>query len=104
MLNYTESSSGVDLIPLGYPVPVPISSLTPVDGFRSYDSLLALHQDLALTEDNVTALNIGSTLVGRDIWAYSIGDANDQTVDGLAEPAVMAVGSASRYVMRLVIR
>ena len=92
MLNYTESSSGVDLIPLGYPVPVPISSLTPVDGFRRYDSLLALHQDLALTEDNVTALNIGSTLVGRDIWAYSIGDTNDLTVDGLAEPAVMAVG------------
>ena len=30
MLTYTESTSGVELIALGYPVPVPVSSLTPV--------------------------------------------------------------------------
>ncbi len=92
MLTYTESTTGVDLIALGYPVPVPVSSLTPVDGFRTYDSLLALHQDLALTSQNVQAILAGVTLSGRDIWAYSIGDADSTTIDGLPEPAVMAVG------------
>lgn len=92
MLTYTESAAGPDLIPLGYTVPVPVSSLTPVDGFRTYDSLLALHQDLALTAANVRADRIGSTLSGRDIWAYSIGDADNLTMDGLVEPAVMAIG------------
>ena len=92
MLTYTESTTGVDLIALGYPVPVPVSSLTPVDGFRTYDSLLALHQDLALTSQNVQAILAGVTLSGRDIWAYSIGDADSTTIDGLPEPAVMTVG------------
>ena len=67
MFAYTEVASGPGLIPLGYPVPVPVSSLAPVDGFRTYDSLLALHQDLALTDANVRAHQIGSTLSGRDI-------------------------------------
>ena len=92
MFTYTEATSGTGLIPLGFPVPVPVSSLTPVDGFRTYDSLLALHQDLALTDANVRADRIGNTLSGRDIWAYSLGDADDLTVDGLDEPAVIAVG------------
>ena len=92
MLTYTEANAGTNLIPLGYTVPVPVSSLTPVDGFRAYDSLLALHQDLALTDDNVQADRVGNTLAGRDIWAYSIGDADNLTLDGLPEPAVMAMG------------
>ena len=92
MFTYTESTTGAGLIALGYPVPIPVSSLTPVDGFRTYDSLLALHQDLALTNANVTADLIGNSLSGRDIWAYSLGDVDALTVDGLPEPAVMAVG------------
>ena len=92
MLTYTESTAGPDLIPLGYPVPMPVSSLTPVDGFRTYDSLLALHQDLAITNPNVAAAIIGNTLVGRSIWSYSLGDADATTVDGLTEPAVIAIG------------
>jgi len=91
MLTYTETTVGEDLIPLGYTVPIPVSSLTPVDGFRTYDSLLSLHQDLALTDDNVRADRVGNTVAGRDIWAYSIGDADSLTLDGLPEPAVMAV-------------
>jgi len=86
-----SATVGAGLIPLGYTVPIPVSSLTPVDGFRTYDSLLALHQDLALTDANVRADAIGSTLSGRDIWAYSIGDADNLTVDSLVEPAVMVV-------------
>ena len=92
MFTYTDSTVGVDLIPLGYTVPIPVSSLTPVDGFRTYDSLLSLHQDLALTDDNVRADRVGNTVVGRDIWAYSIGDADNLTLDGLPEPAVLAIG------------
>ncbi len=92
MLSYTESTVGNGLIPLGYPVPMPASSLTEIDGFRTYDSLLAGQQDLALTNDNVAAMLAGSTLNGRDIWAYALGDADSTTVDGLAEPAVMAIG------------
>ena len=92
MFTYTELDAGARLIPLGYTVPIPVSSLTPVDGFRTYDSLLALHQDLALTDDNVRADRVGNSLAGRDIWAYSIGDADNVTRDGLAEPAVLAIG------------
>lgn len=92
MLTYTESATGADLIALGYPVPIPVSSLVPVDGFRTYDSLLALHQDLALTSETVRADIAGATLSGRDIWVYSLGDADATTIDGLPEPAVMVVG------------
>ncbi len=92
MFTYTESTTGEGLIALGYPVPIPVSSLTPVDGFRTYDSLLALHQDLALTNASVTANLIGNSLSGRDIWAFSLGDGDALTVDGLPEPAVMAIG------------
>ncbi len=92
MLTYTESASGTNLIPLGYPVPMPVSSLAPIDGFRTYDSLLALHQDMAITDPNVAAAIVGNTLAGRSIWSYSIGDADAMTIDGLTEPAVMAIG------------
>ena len=92
MFTYTELDAGARLIPLGYTVPIPVSSLTPVDGFRTYDSLLALHQDLTLTDDNVRADRVGNSLAGRDIWAYSIGDADNVTRDGLVEPAVLAIG------------
>lgn len=92
MFTYTESTVGAGLIPLGFPVPMPVSSLAPVDGFRTYDSLLALHQDLALTNDNVRADSVGNTLAGGDIWAYVMGDVDNLTLDGLTEPAVMAIG------------
>jgi hypothetical protein len=92
MLTYTESTTGADLIPLGYVPPLPVSSLTAVDGFRSYDSLNALHQDIALISPDVRVEQAGSTLSGRPIWAYVIGDADSLTVDGLTEPAVMMIG------------
>ena len=49
ILHYTESSNGTNEIPLGYPVPIPVDSLTPVAGFRTYASLLAAQQDFAAT-------------------------------------------------------
>ena len=74
---YTEFGSGPDILALGYPVPLPIDSLTPVDGFRSYASLHARHQDLMLLSDNITGQIVGQTSYGRDIWAYILSDADN---------------------------
>ena len=41
VLTYTESDNTGNNIALGFPVPLPIASLTPVDGFRDYASLFA---------------------------------------------------------------
>ena len=92
MLTYTESTVGPNLIPLGYPPPLPVSSLTAIDGFRTYDSLNALHQDLALLNPDVRVEQIGATLSGRPIWAYVLGDTDALTTDGQAEAAVMMIG------------
>ena len=43
---YTENQAGPNQLPYGLPVPRPIESLTPVDGFRSYASLDARLQGL----------------------------------------------------------
>lgn len=88
---YTENDSSGLNIALGYPPPLPVASLTAVDGFREYASLHAQHQALMIANpDEVAGTIVGQTLSGRDIWAYRIGDTADQlTVDGLPEPAVM---------------
>jgi len=90
---YTENTSGNNLLPLGYPVPMPVNSLTPVDGFRTYSSLFARHQDLMLGSNNITGTIVGNTIDGRDIWAYSLSDADNTTVEGMVlEGAVLQNG------------
>jgi predicted deacylase len=89
VLEYTESDDSGHSIALGYPVPLPVDSLTPVDGFRSYASLLARAQDLAITYPHVVAHRVGDTLAGRPIWAYVVGDADDVTPAGNPEPAAL---------------
>ena len=88
---YTENDSSGLNIALGFPPPLPVASLTAVDGFREYASLHMQHQALMIANpDEVAGTIVGQTLSGRDIWAYRIGDTADQlTVDGLPEPAVM---------------
>ena len=88
---YTENDSSGLNIALGFPPPLPVASLTAVDGFREYASLHAQHQALMIANpDEVAGTVVGQTLSGRDIWAYQLGDTADQlTVDGLLEPAVM---------------
>ncbi len=88
----TEFETGSDKITLGYMPPLPVDSLTAVDGFRRYDSLHAQHQALMLGTNNVRGDIVGQTLSGRDIWAYRIGDSDNVTPAGLAEPAVMMNG------------
>jgi len=56
-------------IALGYPVPVPVDTPLPFDGFRTYSGLHARHQDLAITTPWVHAIEIGETRAGRTIWA-----------------------------------
>lgn len=81
-----------DKIALGYPVPVPVDTPLPFDGFRSYSGLHARHQDLALTTPWVHGSVAGSTLRGRPIWAYQLGDADLETAYGLPEQAMLSNG------------
>ncbi len=79
-------------IALGYPVPIPVDTPLPFDGFRTYNGLHARHQDLANTTPWVHALQIGETRAGRAIWAYQLGDANLETVSGVPEQAMLTNG------------
>ena len=90
VLTYTESTGP---LALGYPVPLPVDSLTPVDGFRSFSSLQARHLDIAFSNDRVEAVVVGRSLEGRPILAYRFGDRNKRTVDGLREPAMLINGT-----------
>lgn len=92
VINYTENTNSATQIALGYPVPVPMQSLTAIDGFRSYQSLHARHQDLMLTHENMQGVIVGKTRHGRDIWAYVFGDDDDLTNDGLPEPVMLING------------
>lgn len=92
IFTYTEADASGNDIPLGYPVPQPVDSLTPVDGFRSYAALRARHQELAATRATVTETIVGTTLAGLDILAYRLGDADAVTAEGFPEPAVLVNG------------
>jgi len=85
-------ASDADKIALGYPVPIPVDTPLPFDGFRSYSGLHTRHQDLANTTDWSHALEIGQTRMGRTIWAYQLGDADHMTAYGFPEHAMLTNG------------
>lgn len=89
---YTEADNSGNAIALGFPPPIPVPSLTPVDGFRTYDSLFARHQSLLAAHDEVRGEVVGATVAGRDIWAYVVGDGDALTADGFPEAAVLVNG------------
>ncbi len=91
-LVFTEADNTGNNIALGYPPPVPVESLTAVNGFRTYASLHARHQDLAMTSPTVSGFVVGQTTEGRDVWAYRLGDTDLVTADGRAEAAVIVNG------------
>ncbi len=94
MFRYVESASAdPEEITLGYPVPLPVDSLTPVDGFRTFASLKARHQELAILLDTVTPARIGLTGYGEEILAYRLGDTDDTTTLGDREPGVLINGT-----------
>jgi hypothetical protein len=81
-----------DKIALGYPLPIPVDTPLPFDGFRSYAGLHTRHQDLMATTAWVHQEQIGLTRKGRTIWAYRLGDEDSLTIDGLPEPAMLTNG------------
>lgn len=81
-----------DKISLGYPVPIPVDSPLPFDGFRSYQALNMRHQDLAVSTDWVHPEDIGKTRSGRTIRAYRLGDKDKLTPWGLPEQATLTNG------------
>lgn len=92
-LSYTETATGTGLVPLGYPVPLPIDSQTPVDGFRSHAALVARLQALALGSASIADVEVGRSLRDRPIPAYRLGDADTLTVEGQPEPAALIAGT-----------
>lgn len=90
VLTYTESNDLGDNVALGYPVPGVVDSAAPVDGFRRYASLLARHRDLAAAE-HVREVAVGTTLEGRTIPAFVIGDADSRTADDAASEGAALV-------------
>ncbi len=92
VFTYTANDNFGANIALGYAPPQPVTSLTPVDGFRDYASLFARHQSLATLHDEVTGQVVGQTVALRDIWAYKISDVDGTTAEGFPEAAVLVNG------------
>ncbi|MCF6300724.1 MAG: hypothetical protein L3J52_06360 [Proteobacteria bacterium] len=77
---------------LGYPVPIPVDTPEPFDGFRTYAGLFSKHQSIALENPNVTGHIVGQTRNGQDIWAYVLSDENNLTKYGVKEGVMMING------------
>jgi len=77
---------------LGYPVPVPVNTPLPFDGFRSYNGLRARHFELASSTDVVHRHIIGHSQKGATINAWQIGDADLLNNEGLPEAAMLTNG------------
>ena len=88
-----EWTQGPGRLGLGYPVPIPVDTPLPFDGFRSYAGLHARHQQLALDSPAIAAVEIGRTRLGRPIWMYSFGAERDHTPDGLPKAALLFNGT-----------
>ena len=78
----TKPAGDTTKIALGYPVPIPVDTPEPFDGFRTYAGLHMRHQDLAATTPWVHPEAIGTTHHGNTVWAYRLGDNDLMTVDG----------------------
>lgn len=89
---YTNTETSNAFIPLGYPVPEPIDSLTPIDGFRSYQSLNLRHEQLVELSDRFSQVEVGLTIDQLPIYAYQIGDADNLTHTGTIEGAALING------------
>ena len=79
-------------IALGYPVPIPVNTPLPFDGFRTYAGLHARHQDLSISTPWVHPMEVGATRYGRTIWAYQLGDADRVTPNGSMEHFMLTNG------------
>jgi hypothetical protein len=78
---------------LGFPVPIPVDTPEPFDGFRTYNGLFTKHQSMALNNPFITGHIVGQTIYDRDIWAYLLSDDNDLTKYGVKEGAMLINGN-----------
>ena len=92
VFTYTNDQTDALNIPLGYNVPIPVDSLSPIDGFRTYSSLNARHQQLVSEADFIQGQIIGQTFKGEDIWAYTISDGDGDTHSGAIEASTLING------------
>lgn len=84
---YTHQTSSATEIALGYPVPQPVQSLTPVDGFRDYASLDARLQSLDADSHVLAGHVVGQTHAGRSVRAYVVSTADVSDQEGRSKPA-----------------
>lgn len=89
IVEWTEENSPLGL---GYPVPTPVDTPEPFDGFRTYNGLFFKHQSMALENPHITGQIIGSTHHNRDIWAYILSDGNTVTRYGIPEGNMLING------------
>ncbi len=73
LAQYTENTSSEDQVALGFPVPQPVDSSTPLAGFRSYDSLINTLSLQALQSADFSQQQVGSSLNNRPIYAFRFG-------------------------------
>jgi hypothetical protein len=88
----TRAPQETDKIQLGYPVPIPVNTPLPFDGFRTYAGLHTRHEELMAATPWVHQVQVGTTHMGRPIWAYRLGDEDTLTIDGLPEGATLTNG------------
>ncbi|MFC3193911.1 M14 family zinc carboxypeptidase [Marinicella sediminis] len=86
---WTEQNSTLGL---GYPVPIPVNTPEPFDGFRTYEGLFAKHQSMAMSNEMITGHVVGQTHYERDVWAYVLSDPDNTTRYGVKEGAMMVNG------------
>ena len=89
IVSWTEENGTLGL---GYPVPVPVDTPEPFDGFRTYTGLFAKHQAITQSNPHVTGHVVGQTHYDRDIWAYVLSDADTTTLYGVAEGNMLMNG------------
>lgn len=78
---------------LGYAVPLPVDSLTPVAGFRSFASLEARYLDLATQKDFISISTTGASVYGRSIRTYRFSSAGTMNLEGIPKSAAMIEGT-----------
>ncbi len=93
LLTLTNDEYGENLIPIGYPIPQPIESLSAIDGFRSEAALRARLADLALTHADISEQRVGTSRDGRAITAWRLGTSSALTPEGSTKPAALISGT-----------
>lgn len=89
IISWTEQNGTLGL---GFPVPIPVDTSEPFDGFRTYNGLFAKHQSIALNNNYIQGHIVGNTVYNRDLWAYMLSDENQLTKYGVKEGAMLVNG------------